>query len=83
MRRRRLRQRLSEIESEELEKPQSGKDQKLSASAVFESMHFSSGLRQQEGVHYHEVARASAHHKKMEDLVAAEIFMTAVEDRKL
>src|SRR5699024_6823417 len=40
-------------------------------------------LRKQEGIHYYKVAGASAHDKKVEDLVAPEVFVPAVKDRKL
>lgn len=41
------------------------------------------GLWQQVRIHHHKVAGASAHDKEVEDLMAAEIFMPAVEDREL
>src|SRR5699024_3051098 len=40
-------------------------------------------LRKQEGIHYYKVAGASAHDKKVEDLVAPAVFVPAVKDRKL
>lgn len=40
-------------------------------------------LWQQERVHHHEVAGASAHDEEMEDLVAAEVLVLAVKDREL
>ena len=39
--------------------------------------------REQERIHYHEMAGASAHYKQVENLVTAEIFMPAVEEREL
>ena len=54
----------------------------LPFSALFSAVNLFS-LRQQERVHHHEVAGASAHDEEMEDLVAAEVFMPAVEDWKL
>lgn len=40
-------------------------------------------LGKKECVHYNEMARASAHHEEMEDLMASEILMPAVKNRKL
>ena len=34
-------------------------------------------------IHYHKVACASGHHKQMKDLMASEIFVLTVKDRKL
>ena len=39
--------------------------------------------REQERIHYYEMAGASAHYKQVENLVTAEIFMPAVEEREL
>ena len=34
-------------------------------------------------IHHHKVACASGHHKQMKDLMASEIFVLTVKDRKL
>ena len=41
------------------------------------------GLLKYKGVHYNEVAHASAHYEEVEDLVRTEVFMAVIEDWEL